>query len=79
MNCRQDWECRPVQPFRRIIPGTESRPGHTPQRPRRERSGGDEEGEFPDLGVAVVEVVGDECGLKGLGVAEEGLVVAEKG
>jgi len=39
----------------------------------------EEEGGFPDLGVAVVEVVGEMIrGLESLGVAEEGLVVAEK-
>ncbi len=39
----------------------------------------DEEGEFLDLGVAVVEVVGDERELEDVRVPEEGLVVAEKG
>ena len=39
----------------------------------------DKEGEFLGLGVAVVEVVGDERGLEGVRVVEEGLVAAEKG
>ena len=39
----------------------------------------DEEGEFPDLGVAVVEVLRDEREFKDVGISEEGLVGAEKG
>ena len=40
--------------------------------------GADEEGKFFDLSVTVVEVVGDERELKDVGVAEKGLVAAEK-
>jgi len=55
-----------------------------PGEPRRERSrpgwrAGGCPGEFLGLGVAVVEVVGNERGLEGVRVAEEGLVAAEKG
>ena len=39
----------------------------------------DEEGEFFDLGVAVVEVLGDEREFEDVGISEEGLVTAEKG
>ena len=38
----------------------------------------DKEGEFPDLGVAVVELVGDERELEDVRISEEGLVAAEK-
>ena len=38
----------------------------------------DEEGEFLELGVAVVEVVGDERELEDVRISEEGLVAAEK-
>ena len=40
--------------------------------------GADEEGEFPDLGVTVVEVLGDERELEDVRVPEEGLVATEK-
>jgi len=38
----------------------------------------EEEGDLLDLGVAVVEVLGDEREFKDVGISEEGLVVAEK-
>jgi len=39
----------------------------------------EEPGEFPDLHIAVVEVLGEICELKDLGVAEECLIVTEEG
>ena len=54
-----------------------------PGEPRRTAesalSAPEEPGEFPDPGVAVVEGVGDEGELKDIGIAKEGLVVAEGG